>query len=218
LTKFSEKWQKSPKEGAGLGSRLLGGSSSAEPLRPKLELASRQIQIQVVKLEQASVKLKEKDASIFSKIVSSMQRNDTTRAGMLANELLEVRKMNNVVTQSKLALEQLNLRLNTIQELGDIASTLTPAINIIKGVQPGLVNLVPDAEREIGEISSLLSGILVDAGKIDGGQLSFEPNSEEAEKVIEEASAIVEERMREKFPEVPEDSSDESQSMEEEAA
>ncbi len=94
-----------------------------------------------------------------------MQKNDTTRASMLANELSEVRKMNNVVMQSKLALEQLNLRLNTIQDLGDLANTLAPAINVIKGVQPGLINLVPDAEREIGEISSLLSGILVDAGQ-----------------------------------------------------
>jgi division protein CdvB (Snf7/Vps24/ESCRT-III family) len=184
---------------------LRSSTRGMEPLRPKLEMASRQIQIQVVKLDQATSKLKEKDTSIFSKIVSSMQRNDTTRASMLANELSEVRKMSNVVTQAKLALEQLNLRLNTIQDLGDIASTLTPAINVIKGVQPGLINLVPDAEREIGEISSLLSGILVDAGQIDGGQLSFEPNSEEAEKVIEEASAIVEERMRTKFPDVPED-------------
>ncbi len=205
MAKFSEKWQKAPKNDDGLGARLRGNTRGLEPLRPKLEQASRQIQIQVVKLEQATVKLRDKDASIFSKIVASMQRNDTTRASMLANELSEVRKMNNILTNAKLALEQLNLRLNTVQELGDIANTLTPAINAIKGVQPGLLNLVPDAEQEIGEISSLLSGILMDAGQIDTSGISFEPNSGEAEKVIEEASAIVEERMRNKFPDVPED-------------
>jgi division protein CdvB (Snf7/Vps24/ESCRT-III family) len=215
LVKFVEKWQKPPKND-GIGSKLRASARSTEPLKPKLELASRQIQIQVVKLDQATAKLKEKDASIFSKIVSSMQRNDSIRASMLANELSEVRKMSNIVTQAKLALEQLNLRLNTIQDLGDLANTLSPAINVIKGVQPGLINLVPDAEREIGEISTLLSGILVDAGQIDGGQLSFEPNSDEAEKVIEEASAIVEERMKTKFPDVPE--VDESENMEAETA
>jgi division protein CdvB (Snf7/Vps24/ESCRT-III family) len=214
LAKFSEKWQKSSKDSDGLGSRLTGGLKTAEPLKPKLEIASRQIQIQVVKLEQLAAKLREKDASLFSKIVSSMQKNDDTRASMLANELSEVRKMNNVVTQAKLALEQLNLRLSTVQELGDIASTLAPAINAIKGVQPGLINLVPDAEKEIGEISGLLSGILVDAGQLDGGQLSFEVNSAEAEKVIEEASTIVEQRMRAKFPDVP----DEPESLEAEPA
>ena len=202
---FSEKWQKATKDSEGIGSKLVGGLRSTEPLRPKLELASRQIQIQVAKLDQASFKLREKDAAIFSKIVSSMQRNDDVRASMLANELSEVRKMNNVVSHAKLALEQLNLRLSTIQELGELANTLTPAIEVIKGVQPGLINLVPDAEREIGEISGLLSGILVDAGQLNPGQLTFEPTSEEAEKVIEEAGAIVEQRMRVKFPDVPEE-------------
>jgi len=205
LVKFSEKWQKPSKDSDGLGSRLTGSLRSAEPLRPKLEMASRQIQVQVVKLEQLGAKLREKDASLFSKVVSSMQKNDDTRASMLANELSEVRKMNNVVTQAKLALEQLNLRLSTVQELGDIANTLAPAISAIKGVRPGLINVVPDAEREIGEISGLLSGILVDAGQLDGGQLSFEVNNEEAEKVIEEASTIVEQRMRAKFQDVPEE-------------
>jgi len=123
---------------------------------------------------------------------------------MLANELTEIRKMHNVVVQSKLALEQLTLRLSTIQELGDLAMTLTPALDVIRGVRPGLVNLVPDAEAEIGEISSLLSGILVEAGQLDPVQISFETTGEEAEKVIEEAGAIVEQRMREKFPDVPE--------------
>ena len=83
---------------------------------------------------------------------------------MLANELSEIRKMGLVLTQAKLAMEQLVLRLSTVTELGDLAVTLTPALNVIKGVRPGLVSLVPDAEREIGEVSGLLSGILVEAG------------------------------------------------------
>jgi len=205
LGNFSSKWQKSqPYSSDGLGSKIKDGFKSAEPLKPKLEQASRQIQVQVAKLDQAANKLREKDAQIFSRIVSSMQKNDDVRANMLANELTEIRKMHNVVVQSKLALEQLTLRLSTIQELGDLAMTLTPALDVIRGVRPGLVNLVPDAEAEIGEISSLLSGILVEAGQLDPVQISFETTGEEAEKVIEEAGAIVEQRMREKFPDVPE--------------
>ena len=119
MVKFVEKWQKPPKND-GIGSKLRASAIFTEPLKPKFELASRHIQIQVVKLDQATAKLKEKDASIFSKIVSSMQRNDSIRASMLANELSEVRKMSNIVTQAKLALEQLNLRLNTIQDSGTL--------------------------------------------------------------------------------------------------
>jgi division protein CdvB (Snf7/Vps24/ESCRT-III family) len=206
LGDFSSKWQKQQSNSDGFGSRIRGGLRSAEPLKPKLEEASRQIKVQVVKLDQAAGKLREKDSAIFSKIVYSMQKNDDSHATMLANELSEVRKMSNIIVQAKLALEQLTLRLSTIQDMGDLATTLNPAIEVIKGVRPGLVNLVPEAEQEIGEISTLLSGILIDAGQFNPAQMTFDTSSQEAEKVIEEAGAIVEQRMKEKFPDVPEHS------------
>jgi division protein CdvB (Snf7/Vps24/ESCRT-III family) len=207
LGDFSSKWQKqssSSNSDGGRGSRIIGGLRPAEPLKPKIEQASRQIQIQIVKLEQAAAKLREKDHTIFSKIVLSMQKNDDSHATMLANELSEIRKMSSIIVQAKLALEQLTLRLSTIQEMGDLAMTLNPAIGVIKSVQPGLANLVPEAEHEIGEISTLLSGILIEAGQLNPTQITFETTGAEAEKVIEEAGAIVEQRMKAKFPDVPE--------------
>ena len=165
LANFASRWQKPESSDGGVGSRIRDSLKSSEPIKPKLDQAARQIQAQVAKLDQASSKLRERDSVIFSRVVSSIQRNDNTRANMLANELSEIRKMGLVLTQTKLALEQLVLRLSTVTELGDLAVTLTPALNVIKGVRPGLVSLVPDAEREIGEISGLLSGILVEAGQ-----------------------------------------------------
>lgn len=111
--------------------------------------------------------------------------------------------MNKMVTQAKLALEQIVLRLNTITELGDIVVTLTPAMAVIRNVKQGLVGVLPEAENEIGEISGLLSGILIDAGTVGGYTLNFEAANEDAEKVLAEASAVAEQRMKEKFPEIP---------------
>lgn len=60
----------------------------------------------------------------------------------------------------------------------------------------------PGAQVEIGEISSLLSGTLVEAGTLGGGSLSFKAANEEAEKVLEEASSIARERMEEDLPKI----------------
>jgi len=68
-----------------------------------------------------------------------------------------------MVTQAKLALEQSTLRLNTITELGDIVVTLTLHVSDSQR-KARLVSVLPEAEGEIGEISGLLSSILVDAG------------------------------------------------------
>jgi division protein CdvB (Snf7/Vps24/ESCRT-III family) len=172
-------------------------------LKPRLEQAIRAIQVQITKLDATANKLKERDTAIFNKVVSALQKHDTQHASVYANELAEVRKIARLVTQAKMALEQISLRLSTVQELGEIVVTLAPAMGVIRGVKNGLVQVLPEAEKELGDISSLLSSILVDAGQMAGTTLNFEASSEEAERILGEAAAIAEQRMKEKFPELP---------------
>ena len=201
---FTSRWQRPPPSNSeGLGTKIKNQVTPQSPLKQKLEEAERHIQIQIAKLEQTSSKLADRDSQIFTRIVSSVQKNENSRANMLANELTEVRKMNGIVTQAKLALEQLVLRLNTVQDLGDLAVTLTPAVEVMKSIRPGLVSLVPDAEHEIGEISGLLSGILVEAGQVGTNPLTFDSANEEADKVIAEAEVVAERKFGTKFPDVP---------------
>jgi division protein CdvB (Snf7/Vps24/ESCRT-III family) len=202
--KFVSRWQKPPSPDGGVGSKIREGLKPAEPIKPKLDLASRQIQVQIGRVDQAQARLKERDAVIFSKVVAAIQKKDNERANMLANELSEIRRMGLVLTQAKLALEQLVLRLSTVTDLGDITSTLAPAMNVIKGIRPNLVNLIPEAEKEIGEISTLLSGLLIESGQITPSHTSFEVSNEEAERVLEEASVIARNNMSAKFPDIPE--------------
>jgi len=201
MSTFQNKWEKN--QGQGFATKVKESVRNPGPLKPRLDLAIRQIQVQVAKLDGTSAKLKERDAQIFNKVVVSIQKHDTQHASVFANELAEVRKMNKMVTQARLALEQIVLRLNTITELGDIVVTLTPAMSVIRSVKQGLVGVLPEAESEIGEISGLLSSILVDAGTVGGYSLNFEAANEESEKILAEASAVAEQRMREKFPEIP---------------
>ena len=201
MSNFTKNWNK-PQQG-GFGDRVKDAVRSTGPLKPRLELAVRQIQTQVSRLDSASSKLKDRDQSIFTRVVASIQKHDMAHASVFANELAEIRKMNKMVTSAKLALEQIVMRLSTVQELGDIVVTLTPAMSVIKSVKAGLTSVLPEAEGEIGEISGLLSSILVDAGQLGGSTLNFEAANEEAEKVLAEASAVAEQRMKEKFPDLP---------------
>ena len=201
MSTFAGKWEKQNSQS--FGGRVKDSVKNPGPLKPRLDLAVRQIQVQVAKLDSTSTKLRERDNSIFNKVVTSLQKHDTQHASVFANELAEIRKMNKMVTQAKLALEQIVLRLNTVTELGDIVVTLTPAMSVIRNVKQGLVGVLPEAENEIGEISGLLSSILVDAGTVGGYSLNFEAANEDAEKIMAEASAVAESRMKERFPEIP---------------
>ena len=201
MSQFASKWTSN--RGPGLGERVRDAVRSEAPLKPRIEHAVRQIKLQVNKLDQTESKLKDRDNTIFSKVVSSIQKHDMPHATVFANELAEVRKMNKLVTQAKLALEQISLRLNTVSELGDVVVTLTPAMGVIKNVQEGVMSVLPEADHEISEISGLLSGILVDAGQMGGHTINFQSANEEAEQIMGEASAVAEKRMKEKFPDLP---------------
>ena len=201
MSQFSTKWNNS--RGPGLSDRVKEVIKPEGPVKPKLEQAVRQINTQITKLDQTSLKLKSRDSAIFNSVVSAIQKHDMPHATVYANELNEVRKMNKMVTQSKLALEQIALRLNTVSELGDVVVTLTPAMGVIKDIQSGVMNILPEAEHEISEISSLLSGILVDAGQIGGHNINFELATEESHQIMEEASSVAEQKMKEQFPDLP---------------
>jgi len=201
MSKFEEKWireQKPP-----VSDRVREAIRPPGPLKPRLEDAVRAIQAQVAKLEAVSAKQREKDAAIFNKVVAAIQKHDTQHASVYANELAEIRKMNKTVTSSKVALEQIALRLSTVTELGDLVVTLAPAMSVLRSVRSGIISVMPEAEREINEISGLLSSILVDAGTVSGTTLNFEAANEDAERILAEASAVAEQRMKEKFPELP---------------
>jgi len=201
MSKFSDKWQKAP--APTVGEKVKEAIRPPGPLKQRLEAAVRQIQVQITRLDNTTNRMREKDSAIFNKVVTAIQKHDMSHASVFANELAEIRKISKMVTQAKVALEQIVLRLNTVQELGDIVVTLTPAMAVIRNVRTGLGTVLPEAEHEMGEINSLLSSILVDAGMLGGYTISFEAAGEDAEKILAEASAVAEQRMKEKLPELP---------------
>ena len=211
MSEFSKKWVSSNEPG--FGEKVKESVKPTGPLKPRIDFAVRNIQIQISKLETTTNRLKERDGTLFSKVVTSIQKHDMQHASIYSNELAEIRKMSKLVTSARIALEQIVLRLSTATELGDIVVTLAPAMAVIKSVKSGLVGVMPEAEQEIGEINSVLSSILVDAGQLGGLTLNFEAANEDAEHILAEAAAVAEQKMKERFPELPSVGGEEGQSF-----
>jgi division protein CdvB (Snf7/Vps24/ESCRT-III family) len=200
---FGNKWIKSHTEN--VGDRLLEGLKPQAPLKPRIEEAQNRLHLQISKLDGMSIKMQEKDQLIFKRIVHSLQNHDSHYAKILSSELSQVRKMKQMVISSKLALEQIQLRLNTITELGNVVVTLSPAMSEIKGIQGRLSSMMPKADQSLGEISDLLGNIMNESGHIPITDIAPSNSglNEDTMKIIEEASAIVEESMKDKFPDLP---------------
>jgi division protein CdvB (Snf7/Vps24/ESCRT-III family) len=199
---FGSKWIKP--QGESVSNKLLEGIKPQAPLKPRIEEAQKKLQMQISKLESISSKMDEKDHLIFKRVVHAMQNHDSQYAKILSNELSQIRKMNKMISSAKLALEQIELRLNTITELGDVVITLSPAMSVIKGIQGGLSSMMPEADQSFGQISDLLGSIMADSGQIPTAEITGSTGlNEDSMKIIEEASAIVEQNMKDKFPDLP---------------
>jgi division protein CdvB (Snf7/Vps24/ESCRT-III family) len=200
--RFAKKWE-SRREEQPFTNRIKEAVRPPGPLRPRLDFAVRRIELQVQKLDQATERFSQRDKAIFARIVDAYTKHDTSRANVFASELAEIRKMERLIINARLALEQIVLRLRTVSELGDVVSTLGPAVGVLRSVRAGLVSVFPEAETELGEIGNLLSGIMIEAGQSSGMTLNFDTVNEDSQKILAEAATVAEQRIKEKFPELP---------------
>ncbi|MCP8322761.1 MAG: Snf7 family protein [Candidatus Methylarchaceae archaeon HK02M2] len=198
---FSKKWVKDELESR--REKLKEAIKPAEPLKIRVKEAERKIKIQIKKLDMMLVKLRARDSFIFEKMVTAVKKHDLKMRNALLNEITEVRRTAKLVSQTKMLLEQITLRLNTIQNTGDLVVILAPVVSGIGKVRSGLARVIPETEYEIREISSVLSDVVMNAGRLEGITLNFEVANEDAEKILAEASAVAEHNMRDDFPKLP---------------
>jgi division protein CdvB (Snf7/Vps24/ESCRT-III family) len=173
------------------------------PLKPRLDAVQKKIQAQISRLEELHGQLKSKDEDLFRKLVTSIKENNAQYSTVLSSDLAKARQMSRVVFLSRVALEKLVAKLLSASDFGDLVIVLSPAMAVVKNLRSSLTPYVPEMEAELGVISELLSGILVDAGQVGGYTINFETANEEAVRFIDEASATVEQKMKEEFPGIP---------------
>ena len=174
------------------------------PLKPRLDAVRKKIQVQIDRLEELHSIHKLKDNEILGKLMVSINENNTQHSTLLSSELARARRLSKVLLLSSVALEQLISKLSSASDFGNLVIVLSPAMAVVKNLRSSITPYVPEMEGELGVISELLSGILVDAGQVGGFTINFEIANEEAVRLIGEASQVVDQKIKEEFSKVPE--------------
>jgi division protein CdvB (Snf7/Vps24/ESCRT-III family) len=172
-------------------------------LKPRVEMAVKRLQAQIGKLDGMTQKLKERDQKIFQKIVVAQQQHDTYSSKVLSNELAEVRKVNKIMTNAKMGLERIELRLTTFHDLGDTVTTLMPTIGLMNGLKSSLVKFMPGADQEIGRMTEMLGGLMTETFSSSSSFGVEESTNAESDSILAEAAAVAESQSGEQFPSVP---------------
>ena len=172
-------------------------------LKPRIQTAVNKLQVQISKMDSMLGKLHERDAQLFKRIVTAMQQHDTSTSKVLSNELAEIRKVTKMLGNARMSLEQVQLRLTTIHDLGDAMVAIGPAMSTMKGLKSSLGRFMPEADSELNAMTQTLNGLMMDSLAGDSFSLESDSSSEETEKILQEASAVAEQQIGDKFPSVP---------------
>lgn len=201
--KFAGKWE--DEEKLPLHEKIKDKVRPPGSLKPRLDKANKRMQIQIQKLNKAAKHFSERDESLFAKTVKAYSKHDLVRAKVYANELAEIRKTKKQIMDTKLALEQISLRLGTVSEFGDVVSMLSPTVSLLQNIGKGVANTLPEAGKELGQIGNLLNGIIADSNQGTGMGIDFEAPNDEAKKILSEAANVAEQKIKQQLPEIPTD-------------
>ena len=174
------------------------------PLKPRLDAVKKKIQVQIDRLEELRSINRLKDTEIFTKLTDSLKDKNTQQLTLLSSELTRSRQLARVLLLSSVSLEKLIVKISSASDFGNLVMVLSPAMAVIKNLRSSITSYVPEMEGELGIISELLSGILVDAGQVGGFTINFEKANEQAVQFLGEVSEVVDQKMEEEFPKVPE--------------
>jgi len=111
--------------------------------------------------------------------------------------------MAKIVLGSEIALERAIIRLQTVEQLGEILVQMLPVVSVVKETRGKIEGVIPEVASELGAVHSLLDDTVKETGVIQLENNDVVLQDAEATKIFEESSALAEEQIREQFPELP---------------
>ncbi len=199
------KWNRSGDE-LGLSQKVIDKIRPEAPIKNKIDDAQRKLQLQITKLDTIHGNLQKKHDFVFDKIVNAKRANNETYAKAYAIELNQIRKMRGMIGGAKIAMEQIQIRLNTVSELGDVIVTLSPAMSVIKGLGTSLGAIMPEANAYMQDLSNMLGDVMKDSTINGNNSLALnDVSNSETLSILEEAHKIIEGQTKSSIPEIPSD-------------
>jgi division protein CdvB (Snf7/Vps24/ESCRT-III family) len=173
-----------------------------EPLEKKTIMAQYRLKTAISRISNYVEKLNERDRELFNNVVEALMKRDERRAKIYAKEVAEIRKVAKQLLTVQYALEHAALKLETfliyggaVNEVGPVIGVMKQALGILKSVAP---DIWIDLQYAVRELETAMGSSIVDlTTDIDSGLDS------EARKIFEEARVIAEQKVKEKFAELP---------------
>ena len=170
-------------------------------LQNDLSSAAQVISNQITKLNKLSKKFDIMDTQFRKQIVQNIKVGNNVRAKALANELVNIHRIQHTTKNMVMSLEVVALRSTIIGEFAIIMDTINPTIDLIKDIERDISMVIPTAHEVLNDVTNASSEIL--NFKVNPELKISMPVDEEALRILGEVEESVEEETRQKLPDIP---------------
>jgi len=206
MTNFSSSWVNERR--LNTSEKIKETLRTQQPLKPRIEFAKNKIQTQNHKLNNILENLRGKEKTLFNQVVLNLQKHDAQQVKMMSNELAQIKRTTKMISQVKMSVEQIQLRLESTIDIGDVMTSIGPAVGALTRVRSGMSGVMSEVDTELVEVDRAFSDIIMNVGSIDNNaSFTFDAGGEDVDRILVEASAVAEQKMNENFPDVPVESS-----------
>jgi division protein CdvB (Snf7/Vps24/ESCRT-III family) len=167
-------------------------------------LKDQKEELRIVKL-----KIRRRDLDYFSKCIASKLIDDSAHAKLFASECIEMRKLFKIIFQCELVLEQVIIRLETLQIFSEISYVMVVSVgSVLEKIKDEISDYMPKFSYELEDITTKLDNFTL-SSKIQAiEEKPSELISEPAIQIFNEASVFAENEVKNSFPELPVESTE----------
>jgi division protein CdvB (Snf7/Vps24/ESCRT-III family) len=166
-----------------------------------LSNAAQVISNQITKLNKLSKKFGLMDKDFRKQIVQNIKVGNNVRAKALANELVNIHRIQHTTRNMVMSLEVVALRSTIIGEFAVIMDTINPTIDLIKDIEKDISMVIPTAHEVLNDLTNASSEI--QNYNVNPDVKITMPIDEDALKILSEVEHSVEEETRQKLPDIP---------------
>lgn len=163
----------------------------ASTIKPRLDYATETVDGILEVLVQKRRDLNESNVSLY-------RRSDGTAESLKSLEREVRRELE--ISYAVESLRQVRRSLDSIAGMGNVPAGLAPTISIVRIVRSRMLSLLPIIDFELGELSLVLSGVIIDAAHLASACLDFEKANEESRRLLDEAKLIADSKIYKQFP------------------
>ncbi|WP_455283184.1 hypothetical protein [[Eubacterium] cellulosolvens] len=73
----------------------------------------------------------------------------------------------------------------------------------MKQIKDGIQNIMPEISMELANVNETLQSISLEIGEVTEQTIDYDTPTEESEKIMKEATLVAEQKMQERFPDMP---------------